>query len=154
MTPIVLRRRVTTRDRLTWLAGAGLLAMMFCGVFAIGQIGDPTLMGIMGSLCPACGFIALIVLWHAAFHPDLQWTIDEDTIAVWRGTVFGKRTLSWPMAEVVRVRIRRIEKDEWAETYRVELKLASGKRLKLPAYKRQGRSDEIAEQIETWRARA
>jgi uncharacterized membrane protein len=150
MTSIVLRRRVMPKYRVMALCGVAALLLVFSGVFLVGYVAVP-LARIMGSLCPACGTLAVILLWHALFHPDLLWTIDRDDVTVRRGNAFGRRTRWWPMTEVARVRVRKITGDDIADTYYVELKLASGKRLKLPPYKRQGRSDEIAEQIEAWR---
>ncbi len=151
MTPIVLRRRVTSRSR--WLFGlaAVVFAALFAAVFFVHDIADPVLRAIVACLGP-CSALALLCLWQALFRADILWTINDETVAMRRRTAFGQTNRAWPMSEVVRVRMRVIEREDAADTYHVELKLASGKRLKLPAYKRRGRSDEIAEQIEAWRA--
>lgn len=122
---------------------AAICAAVTLGIFlAYGR--PPAMSDVVISFCALAVFIAAVGL----FTPDQVWTLDEDTVAVRKRAAFYLYTRSWPMREVTSVRVRETDGEEPADTFYIELRLASGKRLRLPTRKGRDGCDEIAEQIE------
>lgn len=143
---IDLRRGVTARYRTVCF----MAALALGAVFAVSMV-IPMDNSLLKQAGLASAVIALVVLYHAVFAPDLRWRLDSDTVACTRKTVFGVRHREWPMSAVASIRVRTIDGDESPDTYYVEVRLTSGKRLRLPPYRRRGRADEIALEIEALR---
>ena len=142
--PLTLRRRVTRKNRLFSLAiAAGLGAVSATTIMLRTSLPDFVFQ-------VACGvaLMAIFALWHAIFHADLLWVIDEERIRFTRKTALGGRMRQWPTQDIATLRARTIAGDEWPDTHYVEIRLRSGPRLKLPTYRRRARTDEIIADIE------
>lgn len=151
MSAIVIERRFSTRARLVWL-GVGLgSACAFVGLTIAHKTGVGWLDGLGEFLWRLCAVGSVAALIRAIFHRHEKWLLDDTAIRQSYRDAFGARSQEWPMSSVAAVRIKTIDGESFADQHRIEITLVSGKRLKLPVYRRRARAEEIAAQIETWR---
>ncbi len=149
MTPLILHQKLTMdmrRNRFA-IGGAGAGAGMI--ILAVTMHARPGPMHFFLTLLAIlliAGGLA-IGLW-AALRKDEHWTLDRQGIVHASQSLMGERTQTWAMREVDFVAVRTLKWEDSPDTYRVDIRLKSGRVLKLPPdYKAMNDAEAIKRQI-------
>ncbi len=149
MTPLILHQKLTMAMRRNRFAVGGIGAGAGIVLLSIMMHAPPGNMRFfltfLGILLIAGGLA--IGLW-ATLRTDEHWTFNRQTITRASQTLIGDRTQNWTMREVDYVVVRTLTWEDSPDTYRVDIRLKSGKVLKLPPdYKLIGDAEAIKRKI-------